>query len=306
MSRILSFAAMAVAAGLCIAAVPSSEEAVTASHAEQGVCADNLFIGVHGVSEVATPDNMWMGGTVFRFYNNYVRPAADASRTSILGTGVGSPYLGVAITELIGQAGIGADVPEDVANGVSGLKDQIDTALSAGCGDQDIILSGYSEGAWVINEFLSQHQDLAKNLEAIVLFGDPQFDGCNPNKSESCNRYVQRSTNGDGVVRALAPKLAVSPYVPAPLITPDPGDDDANTELQENTVSYCSSEYRTVRRKKVEYHDPVCNWKVYARPGNSEAADVRACLLGNKVCEHSRYDVLFGRATNFLKTNLIP
>jgi hypothetical protein len=126
-------------------------------------CADAYFIGAHGTGEdenspviVETWEefNILAGlagiNNVDYYSLEYEAPPPDSVEK---------------IIELLGARDRGVDE----------LHKHIRETVLKECKNPKIVLVGYSLGAWVIDEWLSKHQDLWSYIRAVELYGDPMW-----------------------------------------------------------------------------------------------------------------------------------
>jgi hypothetical protein len=235
-------------------------------------CADVLFIGVHGVGEDPSSANHNMGPTIHKVFNDFESKVRAQYPDANVG-GFGVKYPKISLLQLLSQKALGGLVGDNVADGVAALKQEV-TIQTHVCPGFPIVLAGYSEGAWVIDQFLHDNSDLVSvsAITAVALFGDPQFD-------HSASDIIRGAVNGDGVARDFSLVLsagknsvivhpyAINPYLPS--------------ELKDRAASWCLAQ----PQDKKLVHDPVCNWKLYNRAKNET---VGTCIKAS-TCPHYDY-----------------
>lgn len=304
---------------------------------QQASCQDLYFIGVRGTEEVGTPDDLWMGPTVNTFYN---KVAVQAQKNGLTIAGFGAAYQPyVSVTDWIRHKLGSKGLTKARQAGIVKINELVDEKLAAQCPDMDFILSGYSLGAWIVSEWLRDNGGSGGRAErldgAVVLFGDPQFDGCDVDDDdpENCTSHVigevspdhpQASQRGEGMVRVLGkpkrsqPSPVVTPYMSSPLLPPDESGPIHATEMQDNSVSYCLTETHTYNngkggiRQHTE-HDPICHWKIYndltipeQQRGDTVGRDDGDCLSKLENCIHTKYqELVLDHAVNFLNRDVL-
>jgi len=237
------------------------------------------FIGVHGVSETPVPGpgptgNFNMGSTIFKEFG-YLLGKAQTAGVTVEGAGV--DYKAVSLVDLVK----GKLIPfahDNVAEGVAILKQKVSDEV-ANCPGKPIMLSGYSEGAWVIDQFLHDNSGLVDKISAITLFGDPEFD-------HTATDVIRGATNGDGAARSSG--FPINPYLPK--------------NLTFDAASWCLAQ--TQKNKLV--HDPVCNLSL-VNPKKNETVGLNDCLHLRSTCVHFHYDQapsLLGAGADFLAKRL--
>ncbi|MFF3359156.1 cutinase family protein [Streptomyces sp. NPDC002917] len=122
------------------------------------------------------------------------------------------------------------------------------------CKDTRFVLAGYSQGAWVIDNYLrSAKPNILSKIDGVVLYGDPQWD---------------HGSKGQGLARIISKN-----YKTWRLSGPYP-------DLKDRTQSICANK------------DPICGGGYKkSRPGMlplTQANDARKCA-GSKECPHYLY-----------------
>ncbi|MGH8908344.1 MAG: cutinase family protein [Egibacteraceae bacterium] len=145
-----------------------------------------------------------------------------------------------------------------VATGAEALGARIESQKEK-CPDQRAVLVGNSLGAWVVGEFLKEAPgDLVSRVEAVALYGDPQFD-------PAASGIARGSRDGFGVARL--PNLFARKT-------------DLPQGLSGRVASYCLS----VGAFPFKAHDPVCNFTA------SNEIDLAVCIAKlQDSCPHLQY-----------------
>jgi hypothetical protein len=245
--------------------------------AAPATCDKVLFVGVRGAGEADDRAQLSMGPVVyaaFEAFRNNV-PAGVA----VEGVGLDYPAVPVfprldALPDLVENASLFTDAyivraAPSVDQGVANLGARLLAYIAedtATC----LVLAGYSEGAWVIDEYFygdpAASARLLDRMTAVLLFGDPQFDPTSDMVTGGAVDY---------------PGIGRSGLVPAETRWPPTGNYYAG---QGNRVqSFCTN------------GDPVCafEWRgnpLVPGPGpQSDASRVIDCLRLVPVCPHFEY-----------------
>ena len=225
-------------------------------------CKDVQFFGAHGVGE---------GGGTGSLKDQMGEVAADTwdkfsskAKVSVGVTAVRYPK--VDAVPFVSDLGTWSIVQKAVSEANTELASEVN-AHFIGCPNERFILVGYSEGAWVIGEFLrTAGSATLKRVAGVVLYGDPQFDPTG----------ILRSFPG---LPAFGP-----PYVPP--------------AVADRFVSYCLS-YNLPDGSRVAY-DPICQFHAI------DTASCLASMSdpSNVVCPHFHYARLGGsqRGADFLNS----
>ncbi|MGH8932585.1 MAG: cutinase family protein [Egibacteraceae bacterium] len=202
-------------------AAASAQEGISAASAS---CPQIHFIGVRGSGETYEEATSWMGPVVEAVFDRF------AQQMPVDVDGFGLDYPAVRVPELIAQT-ITRDFAEpipgfawftpSVAAGAKELEAEV-----RGTSHDCIVLAGYSQGAWVIGEFLNAtaNTGLHVRLKAVVLFADPRF--------EKDSAIGVGATTEPGILQRYHPDHRPTTYLP---------------EVMDRAHSYCVS------------GDPVCN-----------------------------------------------
>lgn len=243
--RNIKHRAIAAATALTIAAASSTAASPSAS-ADSAACPELYVIGVHGAGERATSKDLYMGPTVVKFWYKLVQKSAGRITLGHAGVGYAAPD----ILSLIKETASSKEVANSVRNGSTELarlvKQHLDSCPPASNDealDSDIVLVGYSQGAWVVNHFLKNNPTQATQIEGgVLLFGDPQYDS----SSNYTHQNGAKTVTGIGLARWGAWLFArpINPYMPL-------GSDPASKELRGFSASYCF--------RNLLLTDPVCH-----------------------------------------------
>jgi alpha-tubulin suppressor-like RCC1 family protein len=198
-----------------------------------------------------------MGPTVYTMFKDFREKVKAANPNANVGAfGVRYPKIGIG--QLIVQRAFGGLVGDNVGEGVDVLKQEVIIQRRV-CPGSPIVLAGYSEGAWVIDQFLHDNSGLVSAITAVALIADPQFD--------HFATGIIRGTgqNGDGVARRWY--NGINPYLPS--------------ELRDRAASWCLAE----QQGKQLVHDPICNNRLYNADKNETSKDTD-CKNGLPSCVH--------------------
>ncbi|MFI1507590.1 cutinase family protein [Streptomyces sp. NPDC020597] len=220
-------------------------------------CRDFYFFGGHGLGEGGAGD--W-GSTVQDIYNNYVKSINDADPdVSVDGEAIAYPrteFPGFGPVEYAKEA-LKKERPE-VAAGADALKKQLTSRISACQGVEHYVLAGFSQGAWVIHQYLKNvPKEMLDKISGVAVLGDPQF-------------------TGSGIISKLLPNYAIHPYFP-------PG-----VRHQSLCLSY------DLLRAGRAVNDPICRFS-YTDFTRGDKSDRKYCELAAKGlidtiwCPHLRY-----------------
>lgn len=221
-------------------------------------CRDLYFFGGHGLGEGGIED--W-GSTVQDVYDNYVKGINDADPdVSVDGEVIAyerTEFPEFGPVDLIRENLKKEDRPEVVA-GAAALKKQLAGRIDACRGAERYVLAGFSQGAWVIHQYLKNApREVLDKVSGVAVLGDPQF-------------------TGTGFIPTLLPNYAINPYFPSGI----------------RHKSLCLSYDLPGAGRAV--NDPICrfSWKDFAR---GEDSDLKNCELAAKGlidtiwCPHLRY-----------------
>lgn len=157
--------------------------------------------------------------------------------------GYASPDLVSLFLEQVKQKKVASSVKNGAVELARLVNEHVTTcppAAGDGALDSDVLLVGYSQGAWVINYFLQQYQALSSLIEGgVILFGDPEYEGASV--------YAQRTggPSGNGLARWAdwLYSRPIDPYIPFAPAT--------RQELRDFSLSYCLV--------RLGYFDPICH-----------------------------------------------
>ncbi len=144
-------------------------------------CSKVAFLGLRGSGEPALPQEQNMGKIVFPVYSELADSARSAGMSVLpIGLAGNDEYPAVPVLSFLKESLVSEDLVAgtvtSVVTGVGGLAKRLLPYLGS---DRStcIVLAGYSQGAWVIDNLLASTPAMMSRLTAVVLFGDPQFDG---------------------------------------------------------------------------------------------------------------------------------
>ena len=188
-------------------------------------CTSFLLIGVRGSGAPYTSDNDASGTSGF---TATLSPIADSlssyyGNTSI--TEYGLPYQAAPALALID--GNSESYYQSEAQG-EGMLENILIAQEAGCPNQQIFLAGYSQGAELVGNVISNDTSVDGSIVGVALFGDPRF---NPSSQADQGNY---DPGLDGV-------FGSRPEFPSAIVS--------------KVMSYCL------------HGDAICNWSLPSLPG---------------------------------------
>lgn len=139
-----------------------------------------------------------MGETIFDTY----RGLADSLRSSgipVLPIGIaGDEYPAVPVFHMLDDSLVSEELLTGMASSVTTGEGGLAKHLLPYLGhDQStcVVLAGYSQGAWVIGNYLANSPATLSRLTAVVLFGDPRFDG-------SSDVAVGADASSQGILRS--------------------------------------------------------------------------------------------------------
>ncbi|MET7988736.1 cutinase family protein [Streptomyces sp. NPDC005281] len=225
-------------------------------------CRDLYFFGGHGLAEGGEGD--W-GHTVKDVYDNYEKGLHDADPdVSVGGEAIAYPRTEFPDWVRLVRARFSKQQEEEVINGSIALSDQLTKRYKA-CPGERFILVGYSEGAWVIHDYLkSIGTKVLDRIAGVALLGDPQ--------------YV-----GTGIIPKFYPNHAIAPYFPP--------------ALKGKAASWCVS-YNLPAAKRTVF-DPICH---FSGPDITKCLKATQGEIDETWCPHLRYVETGGtkRAADFL------
>lgn len=249
-------------------------------------CVDAYFIGMHGTGEGPDGPNQMVSRVIGETWENFHNLATGAGKNV---RGYAIDYLGaawqlptLAVTD--GSFKLDERVYKIVINSV--INSQIN-----GCLTPSIVLEGYSLGAWVINEWLSQHPERWTDIGAVELYGDPLWY-----RTDTIDTYrgVARvvgdlATGAEllrpgllqrvaGVVGDLTGWLGTLPY-PDPYANNPPG---PGVGLSDRWRSWCLG------------NDPVCGEAYGLADAGRQLGRFVDCAFPSKPCEHKKYTKVDG------------
>lgn len=258
LGKLASFLGAAVLfLGLAIPQGTASARQITPDH-----CRDLYFFGGHGLAEGGVSD--W-GATVKDVYDNYEKGIHEADPdVSVGGEAIAYPRTEFPDWVRLVRARFSSRQEEEVINGSIALSDQLTERYKA-CPGERFILAGYSEGAWVIHDYLKNLGTKALDrIAGVVLLGDPQYAGT-------------------GIIPKLYPNHAITPYFPP--------------ALKGKAASWCVS-YNLPAAKRTVF-DPICHFSGSDITNCLKAAQGE---IDETWCPHLRYVETGGtkRAADFL------
>lgn len=215
-------------------------------------CPSIGFFGAHGVNE-GGPGELkdQMGDTVF---NTWTRFASQAKVTTIA-TAVNYPK--VSLNEFVQDVTTWQIAQRAVYEGATQLDNEI-TASYVSCPQERYVLVGFSEGAWVIDNFLRTAGTAVTNrIAGVVLYGDPQYPAGQQGPAAGIARIAYNLPD---------------PYVP--------------TTVSNRFMSLCVSYNITDNGRKRTAYDPLCMYN---------PMDATNCLVHasdnppSELCPHLQY-----------------
>jgi Cutinase len=218
------------------------------SPSPSGGCAapSHWLLGLHGMNEGPSPTNA-AGETVESTWQYFQARAKQLN--------ISTPYsfqdISYATTDIAAllTRGIGA-FDTDVQEGVDNLEAAIQSATAL-CPSTTFTLVGYSEGAWVVTNWVHAHPaEVSSHVKAIELYGDPLW----------YRHDSEKALDYQGLARIGGKALDGPPY---PI---------QNTPYLVQTLCFSSG-------------DPVCG-EGYADAG-AQLDGVRQCVTGG--CAHKNY-----------------
>lgn len=235
-------------------------------------CEITYLVGIHGLNEWARADNYNMGPTLGGKGGFYSKLGAKFANATLVGSGMPYPRLTWAEFDAMKKkplpVGIFVDKAADSLNKF--VLHITEASRLAGCAPDanDIVIAGYSLGAWITDRFVQRYPTTAAKAEAIVLFGDPQYKPCVVvTRRPDCIRTVgvpdlitdpkNHILNTTGMARGFVTGAEIPDYLPIP---DSPATEESAEELWQHTHSYCV--YETDANGYVTAYDPVCafNW----------------------------------------------
>jgi hypothetical protein len=254
-------------------------------------CPDVYFIGVHGFGE--GPDQAGNGDCAV------VRETWEAFEKLVKQKGKEVKYHSIwypAPTDLTNIAGMFQDL--DI--GVQSLDKHIREVLKT-CPAQNIVLVGYSFGAWVINEWLTKGLDEQNGnwtfwpqIRAVELYGDPLW-----------SRAGQDYKNTPFIYPGLA---TVIPNTHSPYVNNPPGPAGKVITLANRWQSRCLKGDPICGEGYPMVFDPMSH--LVQNP--QQLPDAVGCANPNTVCEHEKYTKANGgyslteRGANYLSLKAFP
>jgi hypothetical protein len=231
--------AAAIAALLAITSTVTFLSANATAEAKT-ICTRVLFVGVRGSGEP-----VGLGSTITQVYNSF---------KGRIGETVGIYALVYPAThQPVGNSENVLEFKKSVDTGTAALKQYLATQITR-CPNQKIVMTGYSQGALVVDRALAQSSTAVLNhMAGIALYGDPRF---NPSFAGNVGTYDK---GNNGVIKWLLPSYGGSQYLPA--------------SVAGKAKSYCIS------------GDPVCSYSIL----NTFTCFAKA---DDGECAHQRYDNL--------------
>jgi len=246
------FGGAVLLAGISIPQTSASARQPISEH-----CRDLYFFGGHGLGE-GGPDN-W-GSTVQDVYDSYVNGINKADPdASIDGEAIAYPrteFPRFGPKELLKERL--SSERDEIVQGAKSLNRQLADRIGDCQGMEHYVLVGFSQGAWVIHQFLKgAPQGILDKISGVAVMGDPQF-------------------TGTGIIPKVFPNYAIKPYFP-------PG-----VRHQSLCLSYnLPGVGRAV-------NDPICRFS-YADLARRDESDLKNCEMAAKGvintiwCPHLRY-----------------
>jgi pimeloyl-ACP methyl ester carboxylesterase len=215
------------AAGGGSAAPSPSQPSPSGSSPSGGQCTRLVFLGLRGTGEKAFASENNLGTLIYTFVFSEIFQRANSDNIPWQAAGPdvnGYPAadIGPLAAQILNNKVLQGEVTS-VRTGVAGLATLMDKAVAQK--DACIALVGYSQGAWVIGDYLGAHPERRSRVTAVVLFGDPRSPG------HAVGSVTQGSVAAPGAVRYL--KIADPAYY--------------YEDMQNRVRSYCLP------------GDPVCN-----------------------------------------------
>jgi hypothetical protein len=269
-----TFAALAAVMAVASSTGVSDAAPTARSNVRAVNCEAVHVIGVHGLNEDPLASNRYMGPNLGGPGGFWEKISAGSSAGAYVPHGVKYKKTTDKIWDedslllIASRVNEGAKLLDSMVNKI------VDDMASAGCTDDqgDIVVAGYSQGAWVADRFVQQYASDARNLEAVVMFGDPAYKPCvSVIRNGDCIGTqgvpdIMRDESGkylktSGIVRqppfgAWAQSAAVPRYLPVPDSHPT---EETADELWRNTRSYCIQETDPSGLVTLAY-DPICAW----------------------------------------------
>ena len=234
--------------GMAMFSVPAS---ASAAKADIGPCQRAAFFGAHGVNEGAagttTGTDHW--GTAVELVFKQLQWSLDAAHEP-LPEAESVSYPRVTIDPKSWQQDFQAATAWVVANYGSGQLVKQLKAEHEACPDQAFVISGYSQGAWVVDKALhtlhstSRAEDLAilHQIKYVFVMGDPAFpaEPSEPNGGEGiATRYDHGYSWDDYYANGLPRGVFVSMSFKADPICDNTGGSDINdTSLEVHASGY--------------------------------------------------------------------
>ncbi|PTH90497.1 hypothetical protein C9J60_06220 [Streptomyces sp. A244] len=251
------FGGAALLISVTVAPIAISQATASARSSISEHCRDLYFFGGHGLGEGGADD--W-GSTVQDVYDNYVKGINNADPdASVDGEAIKYPraeFPGFGPKEFLRER-LAAERHE-IVQGAKALNRQLVDRIGDCRGAENYVLVGFSQGAWVIHQFLKDApQEILDKISGVAVLGDPQFAGT-------------------GIISKVFTNYAIKPYFP-------PG-----VRHQSLCLSYdLPGAGRAV-------NDPICRFS-YADLARGEDSDLKNCemaakgLINTIWCPHLRY-----------------
>lgn len=134
-----------------------------------GTCSPVAFLGVRGTGENLDASQYNMGEVVSRTYNQF-QTQMQQSGIPVLGEGLAYPTVSFP-SNLQDLKNYLSQVDQDTTLLTYDL-----AGLEGACPGTQIVLAGYSLGAWLIQSVLSGNTSPDSHIKAVILYGDPLFD----------------------------------------------------------------------------------------------------------------------------------
>ncbi|GAA2656563.1 cutinase family protein [Streptomyces vastus] len=195
--------------------------------AQSSNCRDVYFFGGHGLGEGSETDWGRTVGDVYLKFRDALH-GADPD-VSVDGAPIAYPRKDLPGGGLLGLGAAWVETWEkeqpDIVDGAAALSSQINRRISQ-CqhAPERFVIVGFSEGAWVIHQYLKKApQQILNMISGVALLGDPQY-------------------TGTGIIPKRIPKYAITPFFPR--------------EIARRATSWCLSYYLPAAKRTVA--DPIC------------------------------------------------
>ncbi|MFI6415319.1 cutinase family protein [Streptomyces sp. NPDC050585] len=251
------FGGSALLIGVTLAPIATTQATAGVRSSIPEYCRDLYFFGGHGLGEGGADD--W-GSTVQNVYDNYVKgvngadPDASVDGEAIKYPKTEFPRFGP--KELLRER-LAAERRE-IVEGAKALNRQLVDRIGDCQGAERYVLVGFSQGAWVIHQFLKDApQEILNKISGVAVLGDPQF-------------------TGTGIIPMVFPNYAIKPYFPPGI----------------RHQSLCLSYDLPGAGRAVD--DPICRFS-YTDLARREESDLKNCemaakgLINTIWCPHLRY-----------------